>query len=131
MEIFKSKIDAWLLVVLVGTILVCLAAAYITALQGQLISYALALSVVIGGAGLPVWLLLSTKYVVSNDELKVFSGPFSWIIPITSISSVNDTRSSISSPALSLDRLEIKYGHGKVIMVSPNDKVRFRAVIGY
>ena len=131
MKVFRSKVDAWLLIVMITSMLVCLAAAYTTVMQGHLVNYAIALFIVLVGTGLPIWLLLSTRYAVSNYELKVSSGPFSWTISITSISAVNDTRSPLSSPALSLDRLEIKYGEGKMILVSPVDKVGFRAAIGH
>ena len=130
-EIFKSKIDAWLLIVLLVTIVVCLEAAYTVAKQGGSENYATALFVSLIGFGLPIWLLVSTKYVVSQDELKIFSGPFCWTVPVSSIFSVKDTCSPLSSPALSLDRLDLHYGEGKVIMISPVDKAGFRTAIGH
>ena len=38
--------------------------------------------------GLPVWLALSTSYVVGAQQLKVRSGPFRWSIPLAEINSV-------------------------------------------
>jgi len=74
--------------------------------------------------------LLSTKYVVADDELIIHSGPRLWRIPLAEISSVDNTNNSRSSPALSLDRLHIRYSNGKSVMISPKDKRRFRAAIG-
>jgi hypothetical protein len=42
---------------------------------------------------------------------------------------VESTRNPASSPALSLDRLLIRYGGGSEIMVSPADKAGFMAAI--
>ena len=130
MEIFKSKVDFWLLVVIVITVLVSLGAAYLTMRQESWMSYIVALFITTFGAGLPVWLLVSTKYIVSEDSLRIKSGPFSWSIPISSISSVAETRNLLSSPALSLDRLVISYGAGETVMVSPANKENFRVAIG-
>lgn len=74
-----------------------------------------------------VWLYFATKYVVTDDALIVHGGLFTKTIPLPSITSVTDTRNPLASPAFSLDRLEIKYGEGKMILISPKDKAAFRA----
>ena len=130
-EEFASKIDTWLFIVLVVTILVSTCAAFFSVRKGGVMSYMSAVIVILIGAALPAWVLLSTKYIISGEELVVRSGPFTWLVPITSISSVQDTRNSRSSPALSLDRLQINYSNGKSIMISPKDKERFRQIIGH
>ena len=43
---------------------------------------------------------------------------------------INRKLNPISSPALSLDRLEISYGSQKKIMISPKDKTGFLQAIG-
>jgi hypothetical protein len=51
-----------------------------------------------------------------------------WIIALETIDEVYPTRSPLSSPALSLDRLLIRYKnlHGpSTLMVSPEDKTAF------
>lgn len=131
MEEFSSKIDTWLLIVLVVTIVVSVGAAFLSLSKGGVTGYLSAFVVASLGAVLPAWLLLSTKYTIVDEELFVRSGPLSWSIPMASISSVQDTRNSRSSPALSLDRLRINYDNGKSIMVSPKDKKKFRAAIGH
>jgi hypothetical protein len=50
-------------------------------------------------------------------------------VPIDSIEKVEATRSPLSSPALSLDRLRINYGKRR-IMVSPSDRAGFLRAIG-
>lgn len=131
MNEFTSKIDTWLLLVLLITIIVSVFAAIISLAKGGITGIATALFVSALGAVLPAWLLMSTKYIITGDELLVRSGPFSHTIQIGSISSVRDTRNSRSSPALSLDRLLISYGNGQSIMVSPRDKEKFRTAIGH
>jgi len=77
----------------------------------------------------PAWFLVDTNYTISNDTLTIKSGPRTWVIPVSSISSVAETRNSRSSPALSLDRLLIEYDNGKFVMISPKDKKGFLAAI--
>ena len=51
-------------------------------------------------------------------------GPFRWRVPIDAITAITPTRSALSSPALSLDRLRIEYGE-RAILVSPIYKEGF------
>ncbi len=76
-------------------------------------------------------LLIGTHYTVDRGELKIISGPFRWKVSIDEITSVEPTRSPLSSPALSLDRLRIRYGKGRRVLVSPADKEGFLRAIGY
>jgi len=48
---------------------------------------------------------------------------------LTEIHSVESSKSVLSSPALSSDRLEIFYGKGKRILISPADREGFIAAI--
>lgn len=93
--------------------------------RGGIGNYASATVLIVLGTILPVWLLVSTNYVVTDRELLVRTGPFSWDVPLHDIESVTETRNSRSSPALSLDRLRIAYGGGRVLMISPRDKDQF------
>ncbi len=47
------------------------------------------------------------------------------VIDISTIKFVKKTRNPISSPAASLDRIEIKYGKWDSVIISPKDKSRF------
>jgi len=100
MDTFNSKIDLWLAVVFLASIAVMVYVAIIT--PGLVIVLALGASSI-----LMVWVLLVTKYSVDDRELRVTSGPFRWIIPVSDVQSVRPSNNLLSSPALSLDRLEL------------------------
>ena len=130
MQEFTSKIDTWLLLILVLTIVVSIVGGLLLIrLQGGLVGYGSGIFLVAVCAVLPIWLLVDTNYTVSSESLVIRSGPRVWTIPLSSISSIEPTRDSWSSPALSLDRLKIHYGNGNTIMVSPKDKKGFIAAI--
>ncbi len=79
---------------------------------------------------LVVWVYLRTYYVVGAGVLEVRSGPFRWRIQIEQIHRVSPTRSPLSSPALSLNRLRIDYGKGKSILLSPERREDFIRDLG-
>ena len=128
---FNSKIDRWLLYLLVAVIVFEVAVMSLIATRvsqpaeavGLMIA-ALLLVALIGSV------LLRTHYTVDGNQLRIVSGPFRWTVPIDQIDAVEATRSPISSPALSLDRLMIRYGSGRQIMISPADRRGFLKAIG-
>jgi hypothetical protein len=71
-----------------------------------------------------VWLYVSTEYVVTADGLRVRSGPVYSRIDAKLIDRVRPTKSILSAPALSLDRLEVSGSFGSIV-VSPSDKTGF------
>jgi len=46
-------------------------------------------------------------------------------VPIDLIREISETNNPLSSPANSLDRLEIKYSSNGIILISPKDKSGF------
>ncbi|WP_298633651.1 PH domain-containing protein [uncultured Umboniibacter sp.] len=86
--------------------------------------------VTVSAVGLPIWLILSTYYLVEGETLNIRSGPMKVSIPLGDIHSVTPSRSMLSAPALSLKRLKIGYGKGKTILVSPKDVEGFKSAIG-
>jgi purine-cytosine permease-like protein len=128
---FKSKIDRWIFVLLIVVIIVQIVAVGSAAIQARdpLITTGM-IFLMIGVVGLMVWLLLGTYYTVDRGVIKVVSGPFRWKIPIDQITSVTATKSPLSSPALSLDRICIRYGKRRRIMISPADRAAFLTAIG-
>lgn len=124
--VFRSKIDTWLLVVLLLGALAALAGA-VTVLVVAPPAFAslVAILLIVVGAGLPLWLLASTYYRIDGDALFISSGPVRVRVPLRDITSITPTNNPLSSPALSLDRLRIEYGRGKAVMVSPRDKQDF------
>ena len=72
-----------------------------------------------------VHLIATTRYTIDGTMLRVKSGFIvNKKISITTISKVMETYNPISSPAASLDRLQIYYNDGTVI-ISPKDKTGF------
>ena len=124
-QVYTSKIDTWLALVLIGAGVACLIAFVFALRTGSASAIAATLPALIIGAGLPIWLMTSTTYTLSNTTLFVKSGPFKWQVPIEQITSITPTSNQLSSPALSLDRLRIDYGRGLSIMISPKDKMQF------
>ena len=127
---FKSKIDRWLLFLLAAVMVFEVVVMTLAATRANdprealfLIVTALAVVALIGS------MLIGTHYTVTGDTLRVVCGPFRWKVPVHAIEAVEATRSPLSSPALSLDRLRIHYGK-KRIMVSPSDKAGFLRAIG-
>lgn len=71
-------------------------------------------------------LFLSTKYTVEGHTLTIKSGfIINKCIDIHSIRKLTETNNPLSSPAASLDRIEIKYNGYNNILVSPKDKKAF------
>ena len=103
-----------------------------SAVDGWFIALALVLPAVTAlvAVGLPVWLMVSTVYRVAGGMLTIRSGPFRWVIPLAEIETVKPSRSLLSSPALSMRRLEIRYAGGRSILVSPTDPERFLRALG-
>jgi purine-cytosine permease-like protein len=129
---FKSKIDRWILVLLVIVIVVQVVAVGGAALQaGDPLVMTGSIFLMIAIVGLMLWLLVGTHYTVDRGELKIVSGPFRWKVSLDQIGSVEATRSLFSSPALSLDRIRIRYGKRRSIMISPADKAGFLKAIGH
>ena len=98
---------------------------------GDPIATTVTILVGIAVVALLVWLLVGTHYTVDRGTLRIVSGPFRWKVPVDQIMSVEATKSLLSSPALSLDRLRIRYGNRRRIMISPADKAGFLEAIGH
>lgn len=70
--------------------------------------------------------LLNTYYVIEENILKIRSGLlYKKDIPIDNIRKIVETNNMISSPAPSLDRLEIFYNSFNSVLISPKDKAGF------
>jgi hypothetical protein len=123
-QVFPSKVDRWLRAVAWASVLVPVGALIMVAARGERGALWLMPVILIPGA-FPLWLLSSTDYTFTDTDLHIRSGPFRWRVPIAGVRAVTATRNPLSSPALSLDRLRIEYGHSQTIMVSPADKVGF------
>lgn len=123
--VFRSKVDVWLGVILIGAAVITVGAVLAVALGGSILSGLVIAPVLIFTAILPLWLLKSTYYVLNDTQLTIHSGPFEWRVRLENIQAITRTRNPLSSPALSLDRLRIDYGPRKSIMISPLDREGF------
>jgi hypothetical protein len=115
---FPSKRDWWLGLLIWGLMLLGVVPALLKPGKGAFLLM-IAVILFIG------WIWFGTGYEVSQDELKIRCGPFRQRIPLQEIREVKRTRSPLSAPACSLDRMEITYGMSKRVMISPADKEGF------
>ena len=129
---FKSKIDTWILLLIVAMLVLDLVLILALAMDPAVTPAAKT-----GGILVFIVLMaflaslgLQTYYAVDKKQLRVVSGPFRWKIPLDQITSVTPTRTLLSSPAMSLDRLKIEYGKPRPMIVSPADKDGFLRPIG-
>lgn len=129
---FRSRIDAWVLVVLLSIVaagLLGLSHVYALFAKG-LAAYrwpTIAVLIVLCTLGtvVPLWLLLTTRYSMTDEMLDVRSGPFHRRIAIRDIVDVSRARRARLGPALSSDRLRIEYGAGRSVVVSPENRAAF------
>lgn len=122
-KVYRSKVDTWLLVVLIFVVISSIFGSYDVMQQGN--NYGALTVMVALGVLLPIWLLLGTRYVITTTKLTIWSGPFRWSVLRDDITAIKATRNPLASPALSLDRLRIEFGRNKAVMVSPRNKEKF------
>ncbi len=123
--LFKSKIDTWLFWCMIFSVVMSIIAILLATTVAPKFAWLITLISLPLGILLPIWLIKSTNYTLTTNELLIKSGPFNWKIALNNIISVTPTRNSLSSPALSLDRLAIKYDNDKTIMISPENQTLF------
>jgi hypothetical protein len=123
---FRSKIDSWLLVLLIiavaGQVFALIA---VISGDGPASAKLVVVPITVLGVLLIGSIMLRTHYTVSSGRIRIVSGPFVWTIAISEIVNITESHSPWSSPALSLERLRITYSHNKQILVSPDDKKAF------
>lgn len=126
---YRSEVDTWLIPVLCVPPVVSLGLTVRALVQGNHVDLTwslLALTVVVliyGGLVFPL------RYLVGEGRLEVRSGFHRQRIPLAEIQRVTPTRNPLSSPALSLNRLEIRWGPGvfQAVMISPTPRDEFLA----
>ena len=125
---FASRVDGWLVGVVFGSLFVGGMAIVVAASVGEGIpplELGLALLVLIGTGAAMVWMMRTTHYAIEGDQLAVRGGPWRLRIAVADITRVAPSRSLLSSPAWSLDRLEIRYGANRSVLISPDDRDGF------
>lgn len=123
---FVSKVDGWLIPVFIIAIAGMFAAFVAVLIDDTPLWLQLLVAIItVLFSALLFAVLKSTYYVVADGVLRIVSGPFNWTIRISDIVEIKPTRSVLSSPALSLDRLKVTYGKRRYVLVSPADKDGF------
>jgi hypothetical protein len=123
-ERFVSKRDGWLAALLWIASGVDFAVAAWLLLGGGGGAPAFVAPLLLVAGAFQLHALYGTDYTVDADTLRIRASLFRWRVPLAAIESIEPTSNPLSSPALSLDRLLIRYG-GKRIMVSPADRDAF------
>jgi hypothetical protein len=125
---FPSKIDLWLVVVLsvsVGVPLLAMGYRALVVRDTRLVPPVLVLACV---TAFLWWMYTTTAYRITADMLLVRSGPVRIHVPLKSVTALRASRSLLSAPALSLDRIEVSYGSKRVV-ISPRDRIAFVAAM--
>lgn len=72
------------------------------------------------------WIMADTWYkIADNGKLIVRCAFYRKIINIKDIRKISGSRSILSSPALSIDRVLVEYGKHSSILISPNHRKEF------
>ena len=120
--VYRSGVDLWLIVFVFGVVAGVYGVVLFTYFSwSMLITGVLLLTII-------AWALFDIKYIILDNFLIVscFSGLFKTTFDIKEITLVRATRTIQSSPAASLDRLEVKCGRRSVVL-SPRKKQEFLA----
>lgn len=123
--VFKSKISRGLLILLLVAILLAPA---IMLYHRTHVWEAIVLLLLTSITCLPA--LLNTHYTIEEKVLKIRSGLlYKKDISIDNIRKIVETNNMVSSPAASLDRLEIFFNSLDSVLISPKDKAGFISTI--
>jgi hypothetical protein len=115
---YGSKVDLWLAVVLVvASVLPAGLGIYLH--QLSLIAITAILLAILRLIVVPI------SYEIESDRLVIRHGVMKMSVLYSGILSMRPTRSALSSPALSLDRIEIRYAPSGIILISPEDRRAF------
>lgn len=119
---FKSKIDTWVLVVILGIVSAAVLGTDSLLATETIYGWIGAAVVVVLGILLPLWILVYTGYELGDEQLRIRCGPFRWTVPLGEIANVSPILSAGKSPALSSNRLQLELGDGRSVMISPDNR---------
>ncbi len=128
--IFTSKIDFWLAFLILGSsLLLVLVPVWEWMYNNSSIKRIIFISLfTIPTVLLLLVLFFNIKYTLTADTLLVKNGFSTQRISLKDITHITPTSSTLSAPALSLDRIKIRYEGGSIV-ISPKDKDRFYRAI--
>lgn len=123
---FRSAVDWWIGAILIG--IACLIPVFVgLALFGEVPDLTTRVSLLASASlltSIMTGLVWPVRYQFRHHELVAISGLLRQRIPYDQITSVEPTRAPWSSPALSMDRLRIRYRR-TWLLVSPIDQDEF------
>jgi hypothetical protein len=128
--LYRSKKDWWLVGLVWGAVLtpLVLGLFHIFAPGGHLeLGWALVRAGVIAAAAV-LFTTYPLNYEITEAELVARCGLMRWRVPLATIEEASPSRSSLSAPAWSLDRVRIEYlkgGSPRTLLISPADKEAF------
>lgn len=130
-KLHRSRVDSgWMMLVLVMAVFSLLVCAML-ALRGYGV---LALPLFVLTAVLPMWTVVSTRYHVLGDYLRVNAGPFRWRIDLKQITKVEPCHNWYPAPAMSVQRLRITCVNESkksfTLEISPEDRYQFIIDLG-
>lgn len=132
MRRFESGVDTWILLLLGGTYLGTLAVlAYALLTEFSTLTVVMTLITLVA-LFLPLGLLFPLYYELGETHLLVRCGIQRWEIPYERIENVEPSRSWLSAPAFSLDRLRIDYrltSYRQSVLISPEPRDEFIAAL--
>ena len=122
-RVYHSKTTPWLVAVMVLALVVLANALWTAWHESSTTEFAITAPLIVLGMAL-VLSGFRVRYWIADSVLYVRASLFRWTIPVDSIISVKPSRSWMSAPALSTDRLEILHKRGTV-MISPREREAF------
>lgn len=123
--VHKSKIDWWMGILLVIFPVLSLSTTVYFAINGSMEDAIWMLISFLTFALIYIALVFPLEYRIEEDILVIRYGFVKSKIEYDKIKSVKATRSLLSAPALSLDRLAIDCGDAFPVLVSPKSKIDF------
>ena len=123
-DFYPSARDGWLTAVVTASMALAALSTLTAYVAAPGAATTLGIVVLLAVIAFVIWVWVGTGYRTDEREMVVRSGPFRWRVPLDAITSVQPTRNPLSSPALSLHRLEVRYGR-RIIMISPRERTEF------
>ena len=130
-RVFLSRVDWWLALILGMLPFVFFLSILVLLLQEQFSQVPIAMAAMLFYGLLIKGLVWPMTYTITNDRLIVRFGVIALQYELSRITAVYPTRNPMSSPALSLQRLQIECdgSWAKGVMISPLDREGFLETI--
>lgn len=120
---FPSRVDAWLVAVLLFAVLSPLAAVFLAGANMVFAAVSVLITLLVVGL-----LLVPCRYTLEADHLLIRCGLIRQRIVYSDITDITASGSVLSAPALSLKRVKVSYGRAGYTssqLVSPRDREVF------